>query len=307
MRKKTLVAAAVTAAVCCVAGCGAQTEQQSASDAGTRQRTVSDAGIRDLTVREEIEVERAEERLVKKCMEAKGHPYQELPVPGVDERKAGRYVTDDVGWAEKYGYGRDFDELGEKIRRTHPTTVHQNKLRPEERAAFSRALDGDYRDRMSAELPGGLGTVDAPRGGCANEARSKLYGDSEAWFVARKTVEGILPLYGRDLVEDPRLTKPRAEWAKCMKEAGRPFDDPGQLRQNRAAVTEGMPSAEAHRFDRTLAVLDATCAEKTSLAEIMRALETSYQEKALKRYEDERYDYRKMRLRALSQAEDVLS
>ncbi|MGI5397032.1 hypothetical protein [Streptomyces sp. CA-251251] len=297
MKQKAFVAAAVTAVLYCVAGCEAQTKQQATPD----------VEVRDLTVREEIEIGRAEERLVKTCMEEKGHRYWELPVPGVDERKAGRYVTDDVRWARKHGYGRGFEERSEEIRRTDPTTVYQNKLRPPERAAFNRALDGDYQDRMRVELPGGTGTVDAPRGGCANEARAKLYGDSEAWFVTRKTIEGILPLYGRDLMEDARLKKPLAEWARCMKEAGRPFTDPGRLRRNRMVVTDGMPSAEAHEFDRTLAVLDATCARKTSLAEIMRALETSYREKALQRYERERDDYRTMRLRALREAEDILS
>ncbi|GAA2333303.1 hypothetical protein OKJ48_23875 [Streptomyces kunmingensis] len=302
MRKKTFVAAAMTVVVCCMAGCGAQAERRTAADVAVRERTV-----RDLTVREEIEIQRAEERLVKQCMEAKGYPYWELPVPGVDERRAGRYVTDDVEWAKKYGYGRGFEERAEKIRRTDPTTVYQNKLRPKERAAYEKALDGDYRDRMSTELPGGAGTVDAPRGGCANEARSKLYGDSEEWFVTRKTVEGVLPLYGRDLMNDARFTKSVAKWARCMKEAGRPFDDLDQLRGNRAAVTEGMSSAEAHEFDAELAVLDATCAKKTSLARTMRTLETSYQEKVLERYEKERADYRGMRLNALAEAEDILS
>ncbi|MFJ5264849.1 hypothetical protein ACIQAC_30750 [Streptomyces sp. NPDC088387] len=297
MRKKTLFAAAMAAVVCGVTGCGAEAEQ----------RTVSDAQVRDLTVQEEIETERAEERLVKECMEEKGHPYWESPISGIDERKAGRYITDNVEWAEKYGYGRVFAERGEEIRRTDPTTVYQNRLSPEERADYSRALDGDYRDRMSTELPGGTGTVDAPRGGCANEARARLYGDSEAWFVVRKTVEGALPLYGRDLMEDVRLTKPLAKWAQCMEEAGRAFDNPEQLRRHRAKVTEGMPSAEAHEFDRKLAVLDATCARKTSAASIMRTLETEYREKVLKRYEKERAEYRRMRLHALDQAGDVLS
>ncbi|MFF0258183.1 hypothetical protein ACFYR2_05065 [Streptomyces microflavus] len=295
MRKKALVAA-MTALVCSVAGCGAE----------TNRRTVPDAAVRDLTLREEIEVERAEERLVKESMEEKGFPYWELPVPGADERRTGRYVTDDVEWARKYGYGRVFEERGEKIRRTHPTSAYQNKLGPKRRAAFTEALDGDYHDRMSVELPGGAGSVDAPRGGCVNEARSKLYGDSETWFVTRKTVEGVLPLYGQDLTEDVRFTKTVAKWAQCMKEAGRPFDDPGRLRRNRTAVTENMPSAQAHEFDRELAVLDATCAKETSLAEITRTLEGSYREKALKRYEKERDNYRKMRMHALRKAEDVL-
>jgi hypothetical protein len=296
-RKRNFITAAATAVLCCAAGCDAQSKQQATPD----------AEMRDLTVREEIEIERAEERLVKNCMEDKGHRYWELPVPGVEERKAGRYVTDDVEWARKHGYGRGFEERAEKIRRTDPTTVHQNKLPPRERAAFNRALDGDYRDRMSVELPGGAGTVDAPRGGCANEARAKLYGDSETWFLTRKTIEGILPLYGRDLMQDARLKKPLAKWARCMEEAGRPFDDPGSLRQNRLTVTATMPSAEAYAYDRALAILDATCARKTSLAEIMRTLETSYQEKELQQYEKERNDYRKMRLHALHEAQDVLS
>ncbi|MFG3322564.1 hypothetical protein ACGF3J_31360 [Streptomyces sp. NPDC048171] len=297
MRNKTLVAAVLAAAVSGAAGCHASAERQ----------TVSNTEVRDLTVREEIRIGRAEERLVKECMAEKGHPYWELPVPGVDERKAGRYVTDDVDWARKYGYGRVFEERGEEIRRTDPTTVHINKLRPRERAAYNNALDGDHRKRMSTELPGGTGTVDAPRGGCANQARSTLYGDAEKWFAARKTIEGILPLYGRDLMEDSRLTKPVAQWARCMKDAGRPFDDPGRLRQERARATADMPSAEAHRFDRTLAVVDATCAGKTSLARTMRALETSYRENVLKRYVKQRDAYRTMRLHALRQAEDVLS
>ena len=296
MRKKPLVVA-LAAAVCCAAGCHAPAERQ----------PVSNTEVRDLTVREEIRIGRAEERLVKECMAEKGHPYWELPVPGVDERKAGRYVTDDVDWARKYGYGRVFEERGEEIRRTDPTTVHINKLSPRERVAYNKALDGDHRNRMRTELPGGTGTVDAPRGGCVNQARSTLYGDAEKWFAARKTIEGILPLYGRDLMEDSRLTKPVAHWARCMKDAGRPFDDPGRLREERVRATADMPSAEAHRFDRTLAVVDATCAGKTSLARTMRALETSYRENVLKRYVEQRDAYRTMRLHALRQADDVLS
>lgn len=287
----------MAAMACCVAGCSPQTQRQ----------TPPPSDVRDLTVQEEIDVERAEQRLVKACMKRKGYPYWEMPVPGVDERKVGGYVTDDVAWAKKYGYGRFFEERSEEIRRTHPTTIYQNKLRPEGRAAFTRALDGDSGDRVSTELPGGLGTVNTPRGGCANEARTKLYEDAEAWFVTRKTIEGILPLYGQDLLEDTRFTKSVAKWSRCMKEAGRPFGDPARLRQNRMKVTEEMSSARAYKFDKGLAVLDATCAKKTSLGKTLRTLEASYREKVLEQYEKEEDDYRRMRLHALRQAKDVLA
>ncbi|MDQ0775269.1 hypothetical protein QF026_003735 [Streptomyces aurantiacus] len=268
---------------------------------------VAAAELRDLTVEEEIEVERAEQKLLKACMAEKGFPYWEIPVPVVDERRAGLYVMDDVRWAKKYGYGRVFQEKAEKIRLTHPTVTYQNKLPKEKRAAYSRALDGDWRDAMKVELPGDVGTVETPRGGCANEARKKLYGDPETWFVARRTVTGLMPLYVPDVMKDKSFTVSLKKWSSCMTDAGRPFANPDKLREQRTLRTEGMPSAEAYEFDTELAVIDATCAKETSLAEITHSLETKYRAKALKRYGKEHAEYRKMRLHALAEAKQILS
>ncbi|WP_328688072.1 hypothetical protein OHA74_53320 [Streptomyces phaeochromogenes] len=268
---------------------------------------ISGSGVRDLANEEVVEIERAEQELIKTCMRDEGLPYWEFPVPGIDERKSGNYVIESVRWAKAYGYGREFEKLGEKIRTSHRTVIYQNGLPREGRAGYTRALDGDYRDRMTVELPGKLGKVETPRGGCTNEARAELYGDAAIWYTARRTVESALPLYVQALKQDERFTKALRQWADCMTRAGRSFDSPDDLRQKRAAAVEKMPDTEADAFDRKLAVTEATCVVESSLGKVLRDLESEYRARTLKPYSEQWDTYRKMRLHALRQAQDVLS
>ncbi|MFG3322450.1 hypothetical protein ACGF3J_30765 [Streptomyces sp. NPDC048171] len=268
---------------------------------------ISDSKVRDLTNEEVVKIERAEQKLIKTCMRDEGLPYWEFPVPSVDERKSGNYVIESVRWAKKYGYGRGFEERGEKIRISHRTVIYQNKLTKEGRVSYTRALDGDYRDRMTVKLPGNLGKVETPRGGCTNEARAELYGDAAIWYTARRTVESALPLYVQPLKQDERFTKALRRWADCMTRAGRSFDSPDDLRQKRAEAVEEMPDTEADAFDRKLAVTEATCTVESSLGRVLRGLEDDYRASTLEPYSEQWSTYRKMRLHALRQAQDVLS
>ncbi|MFD5568926.1 hypothetical protein [Streptomyces cadmiisoli] len=268
---------------------------------------ISGSRVRDLTNEEVVEIERAEQKLIKTCMRDKGFPYWEFPVPSIDERKSGNYVIESVRWAKMYGYGREFEERGEKIRTSHRTVIYQNELPKEGRVGYTRALDGDYRDRMTVKLPGNLGKVETPRGGCTNEARAELYGDAAIWYTARRTVESALPLYVQALKQDERFTKALRRWADCMTRAGRSFDSPDDLRQKRAAAVEEMPDAEADAFDRKLAVTEATCTVESSLGKVLRDLESEYRARTLKPYSEQWSTFRKMRLHALRQAQGVLS
>ncbi|MFF0682919.1 hypothetical protein ACFYVW_30640 [Streptomyces tendae] len=268
---------------------------------------ISGSEVRDLTNEEVVEIERAEQKLIKTCMRDEGFPYWEFPVPGIDERKLGNYVIESVQWAKMYGYGRGFEERGEKIRTSHRTVTYQNELPKEGRVSYTRALDGDYRDKMTVKLPGHLGKVETPRGGCTNEARAELYGDAAIWYTARRTVESALPLYVQALKQDERFTKALRRWADCMTGAGRPFDSPDDLRQKRAAAVEGMPDTEADAFDRKLAVTEATCTVESSLGRVLRDLESDYRARTLEPYSEQWSTYRKMRLHALRQARGVLS
>ncbi|MGV9580522.1 hypothetical protein ACWDRZ_28165 [Streptomyces sp. NPDC003509] len=298
MRRKACVLLLLMATVLGAAGC---------ADEPPAWEAVSDAEVRDLTLAEGIRIERAEQKLIKVCMERHHLRYWEFPVPDVDERKKDSFVIDDVRWAEEYGYGRVFDERGEKIRASHPTIVLQNNLGPEDRSLYRETLDGNPGDRMEAKLPGGQGSVTYPRGGCTNEARGTLYGDAETWYRSSRTVESLLPVYVQGLRKDTRFTAALSRWADCMKTAGRPYDSPEKLRAEREAAVQDMPQAEADAFDRRLAVTEATCTVESSLANTTRSLERTYRSEAVKPYRDQWDSYRKMRLHALRQAQDVLS
>lgn len=306
MRRKFSISVAVVAAACITAGCGAGADGTTNSAKRPKGDTVaiSDSDLRDLTVPEEMEVEYAENTLVKGCMENKGFKYWARPVASVDARKANRYVNDDVAWAKKYGYGRPFDEAGEKDRRESPNVRYPNALPRKDRIRYNKALSGDYANVLRVDLPSG-GAVETPREGCRAAAQTHLYGDLGAWFKANKTITGLTPLYVPDILADDRLKKVVTAWSACMKEAGRPFSSPDELREKGLALTEGMSSRDAQAFEVELAVTEATCAMKTSLGKTARNLEREYLSAALKKYSAENTAYQRMRMSALSRARDI--
>ncbi|WP_322983902.1 hypothetical protein [Streptomyces sp. S584] len=306
MRRTFSISVAAVAAACITAGCGAGTDATTNSPKPSKRDTVtiSDSELRDLTVPEEMEIEYAEYALVKECMENKGFSYWVGPVASVDARKAGRYVIDDIAWAKKYGYGRPFDEAAEKERGEHPNVRFPNALPRKDRIRYNTALNGDYDDVLSVDLPAG-GAIETPRTGCWAGARTHLYGDLEGWFKAKKTVTSLTPFYVPRILADKRMKKTVSAWSNCMKEAGRPFSSPDEIREKRAANTAGMSSPEAQAYEVDLAVAEATCAVKTNLGKTARRLEREHRSALLKKYGKENAAYQRMGLGALSRARNL--
>ncbi|HWU08206.1 MAG TPA: hypothetical protein VN520_17780 [Streptomyces sp.] len=306
MRRTFSASVAVAAAACITAGCGAGTGATANSAKPSTRDTVaiSDSELRDLTVPEEMEIEYAEYALVKECMQNKGFSYWVGPVASAEARKAGRYVNDDVAWAKKYGYGRPFDEAAGKERSEHPNVRYPNALPREDRIRYNTALNGDYDDVLSVDLPAG-GTVETPRTGCWAGARTHLYGDLEAWFKAKKTVTSLTPLYVPRILADEQMKKTVSAWSHCMKEAGRPFSSPDEIREKRTADTADMSAQEARSYEVELAVAEATCAVRTNLGKTARRLEREHRSALLKKYGKENAAYRRMGLVALSRARDL--
>ena len=99
VKKATATAAAGILAAGLMVGCSAQ-EQQTAD-------APLPAPSRAVTAAETALLDRAEERLVSRCMAEAGFTYREEPQPG-PRGAADRefpYVVDDVAWAKTYGYG----------------------------------------------------------------------------------------------------------------------------------------------------------------------------------------------------------
>ncbi|MET8900748.1 MULTISPECIES: hypothetical protein [unclassified Streptomyces] len=251
-----------------------------------------------------MEIDRAEQGFVARCMQRQGFRYWPLPVLSVPARKVGAYVVDDVAWARQYGYGRAFDNAAQKANRDHPNITYVKALPKKERVRYSRALDGTFTDTITIELPSG-GSVRTPRGGCYAEAREQLYGDYPTWFRAKKTVTSLTPLYVPRILGDERLTSAVAAWSGCMKAAGRLFQSPDAIRRERESLIRGMTEVQALRSESSLAVTEAECAQKTSLGKTARALEAEYRGEVARDYADEFTAYRQMRLSALARARSL--
>ncbi|MCL8011708.1 hypothetical protein [Streptomyces sp. AS02] len=260
---------------------------------------------RELTDTEEVLTERAEERLVKQCMERAGFRYWEGPIVSAEQRKGYGYVLDDVEWAKKYGFGGQLEAKAQQDRRRDPNISYLKKLSQAERARYDKALDGDGTGRtLSVELPTG-GTVRTPGDGCRAEAKDHLYGDYETWFRVKKTAESLTPLYVPDLTRSERFVKALKEWSDCMRKAGHDYADPPRIRAELEELVDGLSPAEAHAVEVPLAVDEATCASTTSLADTARGLEREFRDKNLARYSDEIAAYQDMRLAALARAKDI--
>ncbi|MFV0137951.1 hypothetical protein ACLGIH_33025 [Streptomyces sp. HMX87] len=310
--KRTFVSACAGVVIVAVttAGCtAAATDDPAGSD--RRQRSGSTGAAeaggqgRELTDAERILVQRAEQTLVKECMEKEGFKYWIGPLPTVDELKGGGYVLTDVGWAKRHGYGSRLRARLQDLQSSDPNHAYAGTLAQEERVRYSKTLEGGPSSGMlTAELPGG-GTVRTPGRSCQVEAKEQLYGDFETWFRAEKTATNLSSLYTSALLEDKRFVRALESWSACMRKAGHAYADPPEIRAKLPALTEGLSAQKAYATEVEVAVAEATCATGTPLARTARELDDEYRKKQLERYGEDVATYERMSLTALARAEDI--
>ncbi|MCX5035844.1 hypothetical protein ACFWFH_27300 [Streptomyces coelicoflavus] len=282
-------------------GCGIAA---TAGPAGTTASPDPGEG-RELSDAERILVQRAEQELVKECMEEAGFEYWVGPLPTVDELGGGGYVLTDPAWAKRHGYGSRLQEKLQDVQRDDPNHAYANALPQKERVRYDKTLEGGPSSGMlTAELPGG-GTVRTPAESCQADAKDRLYGDFATWFRAEKTATNLSSLYVPALLGDQRFTSALGRWAACMREAGHAYADPEEIRAKLPDLTAGMSPDEAYATEVALAVAEATCAVETGLAGTARELEDEYREKELDRYGEDVAAYARMSVAALARAEEI--
>ncbi|MFC5217601.1 hypothetical protein [Streptomyces coerulescens] len=196
-------------------------------------------------------VSRALAVLTDRCMREKGFTYDEPAAPGVATAATGherRYGITVLKTAKKYGY-----HLG--------GTPTQQARQPERSERYEHALTGTGRPT------GDKGDFDD---GCAGEAHRELEADIDM------TAVDLPQWYKRDSfqrsLKDPRVTKEFAAWSGCMADAGHrfanPLDPPADRRVMGAKVTD---------YERSVAVADITCKQRTGLVDTWQAVESALQ------------------------------
>ncbi|MER5207118.1 hypothetical protein [Streptomyces sp. NPDC002825] len=254
---------------------------------------------RELTQAEQLRISDADEVLVERCMNRAGFSYWTSPRLSLEESREPGYVSDDVEWARKHGYGSRIADAAARYRRTNPNGAYRAGLSAERRKAYDEALDGGHRARiLTAKLPGGNATIRKRLGGCSEEAERTLYGDPDAWFQAEKAVTNLQPLYVPEILRDERFTTALAGWAACMKRAGFAYPDP-------AAARDATARAGDFASETRTAVAEARCARETSLAAVARERQTHYLNALRDQYGEELDAHRRMQRGAYERAAGI--
>ncbi|GAA1401399.1 hypothetical protein GCM10009639_43640 [Kitasatospora putterlickiae] len=260
-----------------------------------------------LTEADQLLLSRAEQLLIKECMGGHGLPYWVEPAVDPEELRPLGYVLDDVRWAGTHGYGSRITARDDLARANNPNAAHQRGLTDEERAEYTAALSGGPDTPvLSAQLPGDAGTVRSRLGGCEAEAQRRLYGPRETWFKVEKTALNLTPLYVPRLVRDERFTEARQRWARCMGEAGHPYQEPGSARADLPRLTAGLAPDEAFAAEVRLAVAEAECARRSGFGSVARELEEEYRAGLRDRYGGELDTYDRLRRAAVERAREVV-
>ncbi|WP_329406320.1 hypothetical protein OG802_01370 [Streptomyces sp. NBC_00704] len=305
----------VTATMCAVAAVASLALTACTADGGTSARTAraSVAGAAaarpELGWAEDLRISDAEQHLITQCMKAHGFRFWDERRPSLAESRPLGYVQDDVRWARTYGYGSRILAAEDRARLGNPNLVYRRTLSADRQKAYDLAMDGGREARvLSTEAPMG-GRVTKQSGGCAGDAEKALYGDPAAWFAADTTVSNLRPLYVGRLLKDGQFTRAVRAWARCMRDAGRPYADPAAARQaTREHSAQQSPAEEARTFaaETRVAVADATCARTTSLRSVGQRREAHYVAALTGGYGKALDAYARMKRLAFTRAERIV-
>ncbi|MFD7627002.1 hypothetical protein ACFV7Q_13375 [Streptomyces sp. NPDC059851] len=248
-------------------------------------RSSAQGPAREPSAAESRTLARAEQILISRCMAARGFPYAVTEGPDEGARSF-PYAVDDVAWARGHGYGGAEERAAARAREDDPNLRWFRQLSAPGRAAARTALMGAAPVGLSVEAPTGM-TVTASADGCIADAQRGLYGDLATWFRVKVVTMNLRPVREARVREDARYAGAVAEWAACMKAAGRPHATPDESRQAAARYGEELPPAEADAAAAGLAVVEATCATGTPLARVSQSLDRAYGEELRTRHRAE--------------------
>ncbi|MFB7587889.1 hypothetical protein [Streptomyces sp. NPDC056169] len=244
----------------------------------------------------------SEQVLIERCMRDKGFSYWAGPRPTSDESFTVGYLLTDAAWARRNGYGSRISAKVLGARRTNPNLLYVDRLSPERRTAYRKALEGGPGSRtLSVRTPGG-GTISRRLGGCQETAQKRLYGDPGTWFRVSRIATNLTPLYVPELSRDPEFTGAQAAWAACMREAGHPYATPSAARS--ALPTSG-PEDRDFAAEVRLATAEAECAASSGFARTGTALERRYVDGLRDTYGDELDAYARREHEALVRARSL--
>lgn len=267
------------------------------ADAGPAQRP------REPAPAEAALLDRAEEKLMQRCMEREGFRYWPARAATPDELKDFPYVVDDLAWARRHGYGSDLRRKAEAEGKHDRNAAYAKGLSPARQQDYAAARSGDGSKALEMTAPNGQ-DIGQSSTGCLAEAERKLYGDFKEWFRVG-VITGNLPDHSDDLRRHPRYRGAVKEWSACMTAKGHPYKSPERLQRALAKRAEGSSPREARRTEVRLATAEARCARSTPLSAAVRSLTRHYDNVVREKYGEDIDAKRRLQREALTRAREI--
>lgn len=208
-------------------------------------------------------LDRAEGVLIQRCLRRAGFQYWVVPRVMDPIPFHFNYVVDDVGWADKHGYGTALRKRAEA--KVDPNERYFRSLPPAEQQAVATALNGPDPTGLTATLPSGQ-VVQHSDKGCQSEAQRELYGDLKTWYASTKVIENLKGQRFGLVVGDPRFRAALPRWSACMRDRGYRFGSPDAARSG----------ALSHAVEVGRAGAEARCATSTGFGALVRELDNSH-------------------------------
>jgi hypothetical protein len=232
-----------------------------------------------LTPTQSIERDYVASVLVSDCMRRFGFDYPPGVRPAADGSSAAvysvtfrRYGVTDAEIARTWGYHVPRPNVP-----AHPAKMGKiSSLSPAER----RVLTGT--DSANGPLTHEGRSV--PAGGCLAEGNRMVLSDEEIEHLGPQPAgSGIVATIKsesfQDSTADPRITEVFSKWSACMANKGYRISDPLQATVPVSSLDDPIPS----RAEIIQAETDVACKKKTNLVGTWFAVETAYQDRAIKR------------------------
>lgn len=221
--------------------------------------------------------------LIHDCMRDHGHPYPAPPRSGSDQRAVDaytvmyrRYGVTDPAAVRTWGYRRPRPAAGAPP--AAATGVRLSDFTP----AAQRVLLG--RDPETGKPVRSQDGRTVPAGGCVGAANHEL-GDEATSPQGPQTGPGeLVAAIKHDSFEasrtDPRVSAVFAAWSACMKSQGYRLSDPMHASDRLPKPADGRPG----RTEIAQATADVTCKARTNLVGVWFAVESGYQNAAIREH-----------------------
>jgi hypothetical protein len=313
-------------AVVVLAGCagsavaGGRQDQRAGAASGTAATRSSawsvSAPARALSSSDRAFLILAQEKLVARCMQAKGLTYHAVGPSSAEleaEDAAGRaperaYGSDDVERARQEGYGLARQPglgaagTGAPVQ-DHPNTRLVQSMSPARQRAYAVALFGEARDMVTLHLPDGV-QLSVSVAGCVAEARRALYGNVQRYLRLEYMVQNAGGEVVRRVLKDSRYARAVTAWRACMAGQGYRYEEATDAYAAMASRYDQRAGAraEVRRQERQLAVTDATCNRSARVAATGRRLHEEVAAIVAAQREGDVLAYRELQATALERA-----